>query len=66
MMNSGLHIGWGIWRSLFVGVWALNASIGIQIFVIMAWSIGAFIGGFVGSILTRILRKTFIYVSLLT
>ncbi len=64
MLNSGLHIGWGIWRAIFFGVWLISSSIGLQIFVIMAWSVGAFIGGFAGSIATFFLRKDSIYVSI--
>lgn len=63
MIISGLHIGWGIWRTLIYGVWASFISTGLLAFTIMSWSVGAFIGGFIGSALTPILRKNFIYVS---
>lgn len=63
MLNSGLHIGWGIWRLGILGIWSLLISVGLLIFVLMAWSVGAFIGGFVGAIVTPILKKNVIYVS---
>lgn len=66
MFNSGLHIGWGIWRATFYGVWAITSSHSLAIFVIMAWSVGAFIGGFVGSIFAPMLWKESFYVSLQT
>lgn len=63
MLGSGLHIGWGIWRSGYLGEWNFTITESLFIFMIMAWSLGAFVGGFAGSILTPILRKTSIYVS---
>lgn len=62
MLNSGLHIGWGIWRVLFAGVWQFTNT-GIVIFTLMSWYVGAFLGGFAGAILLPILRKDTIYVS---
>ncbi|KAG4072885.1 hypothetical protein HA402_002628 [Bradysia odoriphaga] len=61
MINSGLHIGWGIWRTDFEGHWIWTVNLSLFIFIIMAWSVGAFIGGFLGSILTPVLRKESIY-----
>lgn len=61
MLNSGLQIGWGIWRLGFIGFWSW--SLGVHIFVTMAWSVGAFFGGFIGAVLTPILKKNAIYVS---
>lgn len=61
MLNSGLHIGWGIWRIVFPG---LSVDFGIFTFILMTWAIGAFFGGFIGSILTSIYRKDVSYVSL--
>ncbi|KAG4072894.1 hypothetical protein HA402_002637 [Bradysia odoriphaga] len=61
MINSGLHVGWGVWRIDFEGRWTWSVNLSLFIFVIMAWSVGAFIGGFLGSILTPILRKDVIY-----
>lgn len=63
MLNSGLHIAWGLWRVDFEGVWRLFLGMGLLAFMIMAWSVGAFLGGFVGSILTPFIRKNIIYVS---
>ncbi|XP_037040395.1 arabinose-proton symporter-like [Bradysia coprophila] len=61
MINSGLHIGWGVWRTDFEGRWIWTVNLSLFIFLIMAWSVGAFIGGFLGAILTPILRKASIY-----
>ncbi|XP_037038001.1 uncharacterized protein LOC119075627 [Bradysia coprophila] len=61
MLGSGLHIGWGIWRSSYYGRWILTANDSIVIFMIMAWSLGAFLGGFAGSIITPMLKKQSIY-----
>lgn len=64
MINSGLQIGWAIWRmGGFIGLSSLYSSLGVLIFVTMAWSVGAFFGGFIGSALTPILKKNVIYVS---
>lgn len=60
MMGSGLHIGWGIWRSFFP-LWILSVHSSLFIFMIMAWPLGAFIGGFAGSVLTPMLMKKSIY-----
>lgn len=63
MIISGLHIGWGIWRIVFLDLWSASTSASLLTFIIMAWSLGAVVGGFVGAVLTPILRKNFIYVS---
>lgn len=63
MIISGLHIGWGIWRTTFLDLWSETTSSSLLTFIIMAFSLGAFVGGFVGSVLTPILRKNSIYVS---
>lgn len=63
MSVSGLHLGWGIWRLIFHGFWVTNVSQGLLTFTVMAWSLGAFVGGFIGSALMTIWEKKIIYVS---
>lgn len=61
MLVSGLHIGWGIWRT---GEWPIQATnTSLFHFTIMAWPFGAIFGSFIGSALVTVLRKSIIYVS---
>ncbi|KAJ6635935.1 Solute carrier family 2, facilitated glucose transporter member 5 [Pseudolycoriella hygida] len=58
MLASGIHIAWGIWRS---GVFAIATNMSLLIFSVMVWPIGAIFGGFLGSALIVVLKKSIIY-----
>ncbi|XP_037033382.1 solute carrier family 2, facilitated glucose transporter member 7-like [Bradysia coprophila] len=59
MLVSGLHIGWGIWRTH--GWSTHSANMSLLIFSIMTWPIFAICGSLIGSALIIVLRKDIIY-----
>lgn len=59
MLVSGLHIGWGIWRTSGWSTQSANTS--LLIFSIMTWPIFAIFGSIIGSAVVIVLRKDVIY-----
>lgn len=64
LLISGLHIGWGIWRTILAkNMPHLNVSLEFSVLILSSWYIGAIAGSIVSAaLLTRVKKKT-IYVS---
>lgn len=60
---SGLHIGWGIWRTWRTREpWVTFTNPDPIIFIIMSWYVFAVVGGIIGAVLVTNIKKKMIYV----
>lgn len=65
LLISGLHIGWGIWRTILArNMPQFDVKTDMSILIISSWYVGAILGSIASAILLYRIKKKFIYVSI--
>lgn len=65
LFASGLHIAWGIWKTIHIGPWLVNSRVsqGTFVFTMLSWYLAALVGNFIGAVIVKLIRKSYTYVS---